>query len=157
MDYDATKRVLAALERERVRYVIFGAAALNLHGLARFTEGLDLFVAADHQNVERLKAALRSVFDDPHIDEIAANDLAGDYPAIQYVPPAGTFHIDLVARLGDAFRFEDLDSVRLPFEELTVTVASPRALYRMKRDTVRMKDKADAELLKRRFDLKDEM
>lgn len=157
MDYDATKRVLAALERERVRYVIFGAAALNLHGLARFTEDLDLFVAADHQNVERLKAALRSVFDDPHIDEIAANDLAGDYPAIQYVPPAGTFHIDLVARLGDAFRFEDLDSVRLPFEELTVTVASPRTLYRMKRDTVRMKDKADAELLKRRFDLKDEM
>lgn len=54
MDYEATKRVLAALEG--VRYVIVGAAALNLHGLARFTEDLDLFVAPDHGNIRRLRA-----------------------------------------------------------------------------------------------------
>ena len=38
MDFDTLKEVLAALERHGVRYVIFGAAALNVHGLARFTE-----------------------------------------------------------------------------------------------------------------------
>lgn len=137
MDYEATKRVLAALERESVRYVIVGAAALNLHGLARFTEDLDLFVAPDHRNIERLRRALRSVFDDVHVDEITADDLNGEYPAIQYIPPEGTFHIDILARLGDAFRFDDLDVVRLPFEDLTVSVASPATLYRMKKDTVR--------------------
>jgi hypothetical protein len=42
VDYEIIKRVLAALEREGVRYVVFGAAALNCHGLARFTEDLDL-------------------------------------------------------------------------------------------------------------------
>lgn len=153
MDYDATKRVLAALEREGVRYVIVGAAALNLHGLARFTEDLDLFVAPDHGNIERPRRALRSVFDDPQIDEISADELSGDYPAVQYIPPDGTFHIDILARLGDAFRFDDLEAVRLPFEDLTVSVASPATLYRMKRDTVRLKDKADAELLRQRFKL----
>lgn len=156
MDYEATKRVLAALEREGVRYVVFGAAALNLHGLARFTEDLDLFVDPDADNVAGLKRALHAVFDDPHIDEISADDLRGDYPAIQYVPPEGTFHLDILARLGTAFRFEDLEVVRLPFEDVTVSVASPATLYRMKRDTVRLKDKADAELLKERFKLKDE-
>jgi hypothetical protein len=35
VDYESTKRVLAALESEGVRYVVFGAAALNLHGLER--------------------------------------------------------------------------------------------------------------------------
>jgi len=45
--------------------------------------------------------------------------------------------------------------MRMPFEELTVAVASPATLYRMNRDTVRLKDKADAELLKRRFNLED--
>jgi hypothetical protein len=69
------------------------------------------------------------------------------------VPPVGTFHLDLVSRLGDAFRFEDLETVRMPFEDLVVTVATPAMLYRMKRNTVRLKDRADAEMLKQRFGL----
>jgi hypothetical protein len=44
MDFELIKSLLAALERQRVRYAVFGAVALNLHGLARFTEDLDLFV-----------------------------------------------------------------------------------------------------------------
>ena len=79
MDYESTKRVLASLEREGVRYVVFGAAALNLHGLARFTEDLDLFVAPERDNIDRLKRALHSVFDDPHLEEISADDLLGEY------------------------------------------------------------------------------
>ena len=156
MDFDTLKQVLAALERHGVRYVIFGAAALNLHGLARFTEDLDLFVAPDRENVERLKAALQSVFADPHVDEISSEDLSGRYPALQYVPPDGAFHVDILARLGEAFRFDDLEAARLPFEELTVSVATPATLYRMKRDTVRLKDRADAAWLRERFDLEDE-
>jgi len=35
VDFDTCKRVLAAFENEGVRYAIFGAAALNIHGLAR--------------------------------------------------------------------------------------------------------------------------
>lgn len=155
MDYDATKQVLAAFEREGVRYVIFGAAALNLLGLARFTEDLDVFLQPERENVHRLKRALASVFSDSHIDEISADDLLGDYPAVQYVPPEGTFHIDILTRLGEAFRFDDLQIMRIPFEDLVVSVASPATLYRMKRDTVRLKDKADAELLKERFKLED--
>lgn len=153
MDYEASKRVLAELERNGVRYAVFGAAALNLHGLARFTEDLDLFIAPDRENVTRLKLALQAVFDDPHVGEISADDLLGDYPAVQYVPPDGTFHLDIVTRLGEAFRFEDVEIVRVPFDELTVNVASPATLYRMKRGTIRLQDKADAELLRQRFKL----
>ena len=157
MDYEASKRVLAELERSGVRYAVFGAAALNLHGLARFTEDLDLFIASDRDNVSRLKRALRAVFDDPHVDEISADDLLGDYPAVQYVPPNGTFHLDIVTRLGEAFRFEDIEIVRLPFDGLTVSVASPATLYRMKRGTIRLQDKADAELLRQRFKLDEDL
>ena len=153
MDYEAIVRVLAAFEREGVRYAIFGAAALNFHGLARFTEDLDVFVEPTRDNIEKLKTALRSVYDDPQIDEVSADDLLGDYPAVQYVPPAGVFHIDLLTRLGEMFRFEELEVVRLPIGALTVSVVSPRTLYQMKRDTVRLKDRADAELLKSRFNL----
>jgi hypothetical protein len=60
VDYEATKRVLDAFERQGVRYVVFGAAALNFHGFARFTEDLDVFVAPDRDNILRLRRALRS-------------------------------------------------------------------------------------------------
>ena len=156
MDFERLQALLAALERERVKYAIFGAIALNLHGLARFTEDLDVFVAPDADNIERLKQALRAVFDDPAIEEITAADLLGDYPAVQYVPPDGSFHVDVLTKLGSAFSFADLETERLPFSgDLFVSVVTPRTLYRMKRDTTRLKDRADAELLKRRFGLED--
>lgn len=69
-----------------------------------------------HESEARLRAALRAVFDDPHIDEITAEDLLGDYPAIQNVPPEGSFHIDILTRLGEAFRFDELDSERVDFD-----------------------------------------
>ena len=155
MDFERLQALLAAFEREGVEYAIIGAIALNLHGLARFTEDLDILVAPKAENIERLKRALRSVFTDPSIDEITAADLLGTYPAVQYVPPDGTFHIDIMTRLGSAFSFADLETERLPFGELTVTVVTPRTLYRMKRDPVGLRDRADAELLKRRFKLEE--
>lgn len=155
MDYDSTRAVLAALEREGVRYTIFGGVALNLHGLARATEDLDIFVAAEEDNIDRLRQALRSVFDDPHIDEIQAVDLLGDYPAVQYVPPDGSFHIDILTRLGEAFSFADLDSQRLDFDGLEVSVVTPRTLYAMKKRTVRPQDWGDADRLRRRFGLEE--
>lgn len=155
MDPEITKKVLAALEREGVRYVVFGAVAINLLGLARATEDLDLFVAPEPENIERLKLALRSVFDDPSIEEISAEELIGDYPAVQYNPPEGTFHLDILTRLGEAFRFQDLEAIRIDLDGQLVSVASPRTLYRMKKGTIRPKDWGDAEALRRRFKLEE--
>ena len=156
MNVDLVQQVLAALERERVRYVIFGAVALALHGLPRATEDLDLFIAPERDNIERLKVALRSVFQDPHIDEISADDLLGEYPAVQYGPPDGPFYIDLLTRLGDAFDFEGLETERVAFGDVIVSVVTPRMLYRMKHKTVRPKDHVDAARIARRFGLEEE-
>lgn len=156
MDFDLTKRVLGEFERHHVDYVVFGAVAVNLQGLARATEDLDVFIAPRVENVERLKAALRAVFDDPNIDQITADDLLGEYPAVQYIPPQGGFHIDILTRLGEAFRFEDLASEKIDLGGVSVTVATPTTLYRMKKGTVRPKDWGDAEALRVRFRLPEE-
>jgi len=147
--------VLRALAHEGVRYKVVGAVALNLLGLPRATQDLDLFVASDEENVARLRAALRSVFNDPEIDGISATDLAGDYPAIQYVPPTGRFHIDILSRLGEAFAFEDIESEERLVEGIRVPVATPRMLFRMKKDTVRPQDRADADRLRRQFKIEE--
>jgi hypothetical protein len=153
MNFEMVQRVLAAFEKQKVEYVVFGAAAINLLGLARATEDLDVFIAATAENVERLKAALKTVFADPAIEEITATDLLGEYPAVQYVPPEGSFYLDILTRLGEAYRFENVASQRVDFGGLQVTVATPAMLYEMKKSTLRPKDWGDAEALRRRFRL----
>jgi hypothetical protein len=132
------------LESRGVVYAIFGVVAMTLHGLVRTTEGLDLFVRPKAENIEGLRLALHDVFDDVQIDQITTADLLGDYPSIRYTPPDGTLYIDILTRLGDAFTFDDLDVERLPVEDIHATVVTPRTLYRMKKDTLRLKDRADA-------------
>ena len=153
MDFEVLKRLIAALEARGVEYAIFGAIAMTLHGLVRTTEDLDLFVAPDAANIQRLREALNDVFTDPHIEDITAADLLGEYPSMRYTPPDGTLYVDILTRLGNAFTFADLETARIPVDGLTATVVTPRTLYRMKKDTVRLKDRADAEMLRRRFNL----
>jgi hypothetical protein len=154
MEPETIRALLAALRDENVEYVLVGALAMDVLGIGRLTEDIDLFVRPSPENVDRLRRALRRVWQDPSIDEITAADLAGDYPAIQYVAPDGT-PIDLLSRLGEAFAFADLEATTYRYGDVEVTVATPATLYRMKRDTVRLRDKADAELLKEKFGLKD--
>lgn len=157
MDRDEIVRVLRAFEASGLEYVLIGAAAMGFHGLVRATEDLDLFIRATPENVERLRAALRQAYeDDPQIDEISAADLLGDYPAVRYYPPTGDLYLDVLTRLGDAARFETVESELREFEGTRVRVATPAALYRLKKDTVRAIDHQDAAALRERFQLKDE-
>lgn len=156
MQFDVVIQVLAAFEREGVRYKVVGAVAMNLLGLPRATDDLDIFVEPTAENVDCMKRALNAVFQDPEIDGISADDLLGDYPAIQYNPPEGRFHIDIVHRLGEVWGYDDIEAEILDIEGIQVPVATAQTIYAMKKDTVRLQDRADAERLREHFDLAEE-
>jgi hypothetical protein len=157
VDRDEIVRVLRAFEASGLEYVLIGATAMGFHGLVRATEDIDLFIRATPENVERLRAALRAAYDgDPHIEDISAADLLGEYPAVRYYPPSGDLYFDVLTRLGDAARFETVDSELKEIAGTRVRVATPAALYRLKKDTVRAKDRDDAARLRERFQLRDE-
>jgi hypothetical protein len=154
MEPDTIRALFVALRDEKVDYVLVGALAMDVLGLGRLTEDIDLFVRPTADNVDRLRRALKRVWSDPSIEEITAADLAGEYPALQYVAPDGT-PIDILARLGEAFAFGDLEASVYTYGDVEVKVATPETLFRMKRDTVRLRDKADAQALQEKFRLKD--
>ena len=150
-------RVLRAFERAGLDYVLIGAAAMGFHGLVRATEDLDFFVRATPQNIERLKQAFREVYpDDPNIDEIRAADLLGEYPAVRYYPPSGDLYFDVMTRLGEVASFETVAQEIKVVDGIRVRVATPGALYELKKSTSRPLDWQDAEALRRRFDLQEE-
>ncbi len=156
MEFDDLLRVLASFHEHEVDYILIGAAALNVHNIVRATDDVDVFVRPVEANIARLRAALRSVFADPEIDKITAEDLLGEYPAVQYVTPDGAFQLDILTRLGEAFSWDNLESEVVDVRSIPVRVATPRTLYRMKRDTVRPKDKLDAIMLRETFGFTDE-
>lgn len=151
--YRRLAELLRAFAEEEVDYVLIGGLALGLQGLVRATEDIDLFLRPDEENVARAKRALRRVWNDPAVDEIAAADLLGDYPVVRYGPPDDDVIVDLLTRIGTAVRFEDLEAESKLYEGIPVRVATPRTLLRLKRDTVRPKDRADAAALRERFGL----
>ena len=157
MDRDEILRILEAFEQEGLEYVLVGAAAMGFNGLVRATEDLDLFIRATSENVDRLKRAFRKVYsDDPNVDDIKADDLLGEYPAVRYYPPSGDLYFDVMTRLGEAATFETVEAVVQEIEGIRVRVATPLALYRLKNDTARPIDRQDAEALKRQFGIEEE-
>ncbi len=150
-------RVLRAFESEGVRYVLIGAAAMGVHGVVRATEDLDILIAASADNVERLRRALRSVYQsDPNIDEIKTDELLGAYPVVRYFPPTGDLYLDILTKLGEAASYDTVESQNVTVAGINIVVATPLALYRMKKGTVRPLDHQDAAALRNRFGLEDE-
>jgi hypothetical protein len=157
VDRDEIMRVLRAFEAARLEYVLIGATAMGFHGLVRATEDVDLFIRATMENVERLRTAFRSVYEgDPHINEISSADLLGDYPAVRYYPPTGDLYFDVLTRLGEVGDFESVEAEVKEIDGTQVHIATPAALYRLKKTTIRLQDQADAAALRDRFHLEDE-
>jgi hypothetical protein len=157
VDRDELLRVLRAFEAVRLDYVLIGATAMGLHGVVRATEDVDLIVRATPENIDRLRAAFRAAYpDDPHVDEISAADLLGDYPVLRYYPPSGDLYFDVITRLGDKASFDTVDAVFKDVEGIQVRVATPAALHRLKKGTVRPLDRQDAAALRERFGLTEE-
>lgn len=150
--FERLRDLMQALNEERVNYVLFGGQAVNLHGIPRFTEDIDLFIEPTAGNTERVRSALKRLWQDPAIDEIRVEDLAGDYAVVRYGTP-DDFAVDFVSRIGDAYRYDDVEFEIMALDGVPVRIATPRMLYRMKRDTVRPIDHADARDLKIKFGL----
>ena len=154
MDRDELLTVLRVFEATGLEYVLIGASAMGFHGVVRATEDVDLLIRATPENIDRLRTALKAAYaDDPHVTEIRDEDLLGDYPAVRYYPPSGDLYFDVMTRLGDAASFETVEATIKDFAGIHVPVATPKALYQLKKDTVRPLDRQDAAILRQRFNL----
>ena len=73
---------------------------------------------------------------------------------LRYVPPTRDLYFDVMTRLGEVASFETIDAEIKEEDGTHVRVATPAALYRMKRGTVRSQDHVDAAALRERFNFK---
>jgi hypothetical protein len=129
---------------EGVEFLLVGAHALAVHGYARATKDLDVWVRPDAKNATKAIAAL-AAFGAP-LTDLTEADLAKRGTVFQIgVPP---LRIDVVTEI-DGVEFAEAWAERssVDLAGVTVPVLSRRHLIQNKRATGRLQDRADAERL----------
>ena len=139
--------VFKALGQQKVDYVLIGGVAVILHGMERLTRDIDIVVKMSPENIDKLRKALQTVFEDEVIEEITLPELY-KFPVIRYGTP-NEFYIDIMACVGELATFEDLKYDIIDYQGIKINIAKPESLFRLKKDSIRDKDKIDAIFLKK--------
>lgn len=133
-------------EKNNVDYILIGGIAINIHGFARNTEDIDLFINPTETNVDKLRISMNNIFHDNEINEITVEELE-KYAVIRY----GThddFYIDIISKIDEQFRFQDLTYEEKFIEGVRIRVADLNTLYKLKENTYREIDQLDIKFLK---------
>ena len=138
------KELLGFFNDHRVSYVIVDGYALAFHGAPRFTGDLDIFIKPDHENAQRIVAAL-DAFGFASLG-LTANDFERPDQVIQLgVAPV---RIDLITSItGVSWDEADAGRVSSTYGDVPVNYIGREQFISNKRATGRTKDLADLEAL----------
>jgi hypothetical protein len=132
------------LNQYRVRYLLAGGVAANLHGSVRATKDVDVLVPRDPRNMARLLRALSNlpwgIARELDADTIAGKPITiiGDDPRVDVLTVAWTVTFD---RAWPNRKVRRVDGTRVPFLSLED--------LRESKNTGRASDRADLEALER--------
>lgn len=152
------KPVFEALSKADVRYLVVGGLAVNVHGLRRYTQDLDLVVQLVPANVERAFQALQSVGYSPAVP-VTASQFADRTTREGWIREKGmqvlNFFSDLRREtpvdvfVTDPFQFDEEfeRAVVKPLGDVQVRVVSLSTLIDMKKAAGRPQDLIDVDNL----------
>lgn len=140
--------LLDAFDEAGVEYLLIGAHAMAMYGVARATGDLDVLVRPSPANAARIVAALSEFGAPLQAHGIGVSDFAVEDLVYQLgLPPR---RIDLLTSIsGVAFEDAWASRVMASIDRRDVPVIGKSALIRNKRATGRVKDLLDVELLER--------
>lgn len=137
---------LRLLGKYDVDYMVVGGYAVAVHGYPRFTKDLDVFYRNDDENTKRLKQALLEFGFPP--DHLKDELFSEEGTVIQFgAPPC---QIDLLNQISGVPYAEAVGhTVTVKYGEVEIRVIGKDQLLKNKTSTDRLKDKADAEEIRR--------
>lgn len=143
---DDLVKLCAALNSQGSKYIVIGGMAMNVHGMLRATEDIDLLIERSRENQNKVRKALQ-VLPDKAVNEMEENDLdsftvvrVADEVVVDLMLAAGGITYDEAAAELDV---REIRGVPIPF-------ASAALLLRMKQ-TYRDKDMADRVFLQQKL------
>ncbi len=138
--------LLQALLEAGARFLVVGAHAMAVHGVPRATGDLDVWIAVDPDNADRVQSALARFGAPLAAMGISRADFLGEDQVVQLgLPPRRIDVLTSISGVG----FEDAWAGRVTHDVagLRVPFLGRDALVRNKRASGRAKDRADLEAL----------
>ena len=148
-----------ALQEDKVRYLVVGGVAVNLHGIGRLTVDVDLMLALDAQNLERFVSVARRFPLKPvvpvKLEDFADAAKVGEWIenkgmlalALRSSDPA-TPTVDVLVKPVVPFDDAWARRVQRSVEGIAIPIASIEDIIRLKTGTGRQKDEADIKALR---------
>lgn len=153
------RTLFAALNDAGIRYLIVGGVAVNLHGYRRFTGDVDLLIALEEDNLEKMTELMHAL---GYIERLPVQliELSNDATIQKFLDEKGmtayTFlsntheRIDVDILAGSSRKFAQFDDRKVWIdidEGVTVPVIALNDLLTMKREANRDKDMIDIKAL----------
>ncbi|MBD3330335.1 hypothetical protein GF354_02270 [Candidatus Peregrinibacteria bacterium] len=152
------EQVFRALNKEKVKYLVVGGVAVNLHGYTRFTGDLDLLLLLEEKNLEKMA----KVMDDlgyherlpVSIMELRDQDKVKEWlkdkgmEAFSFMPPKNNpLQIDIITE--ESLKFEKIveSKVIKKISGVSIPLVSIGDLIKMKKKANRAQDLIDLEAL----------
>ena len=153
------EKVFKELEKQKVRYLVIGGIAVNLHGFTRATADLDLFVALDEENLKEFIKAVKALGLRPRVP-VSLDDLAdvakrNDWIENKHMkvftlnnPKDNREQIDIMVVTDIDFEKAYKNKTTVFIGDVKITIAGIKELIELKEIAGRAKDKMDIEELK---------
>jgi hypothetical protein len=154
-----------ALEEEKVRYLLVGGVAVNLHGAERLTMDVDLMLSLDAENLRRFLVVARRLTLKPVLpvtleqfcDAKTVESWIGEKRMLAFQlrsPDARAPSIDILVKPVIPFEPAYGRRATMRVEEVAIDVAAVEDLIALKSRTGRLIDKSDIQALHRLDELK---
>jgi predicted nucleotidyltransferase len=142
-----TESLLKSLNARNVRYVIIGATAFPIHGYARATLDIDIFIDPTPENADRTLQALRDAGYD--VTDVSVDDLLTKKLLLRQYVLEADFHPFVTG-----VTFEEIwkDRVEDRIGATPAVFAGIRGLIRMKEAAGRPRDLEDLKVLRKLLD-----
>ncbi len=137
-----TESLLKLLKENKADFVVIGATAFPVHGYARTTLDIDIFIRHENENVKRVWKALKEFGYD--MTDISINDLLTKKLLIRQYAVETDIHPHVK---GISFDAVWKNRVKAKFGNTLVYFASLDALIKMKKAAGRAKDLEDLKVL----------
>jgi len=148
-----------ALQEAKVRYLLVGGVAVNLHGIGRLTVDVDVMLALDAPNLERFVGVARRFPLNPVVP-VKLEDFADARKVREWIEQKGmlafalrssdpaTPTVDVLVKPVVPFDEAWERRVRRTVEGIEIPIASVEDIIRLKTGTGRQKDEADIKALR---------
>jgi predicted nucleotidyltransferase len=143
------EKLLALLAEAGVEFIVVGGVAVSIQGYVRLTEDVDILVEESEENLGKLLRCLGG-YGEGFAAELSLADFTDEEGAIRIVEETEQCQIDIFTRMSGR-RYGDVivDADTFTVGSRKIAVASKPSLIGWKSESVREKDRFDAQALRR--------